>query len=414
MSDRHLHSEEFARELDAQDELAEFRAHFHLPRARSGEAAVYLCGHSLGLQPQHADTYVRQELWDWAHLGVEGHFRGRNPWYSYHEWFAEPLARLTGAEPHEVVAMNSLTVNLHLMLTSFYQPTADRPAILTDAPAFPSDRYAFESVVRNHHYDPLRDLYVAEDPEAVLAEHGHRIQVVVLNVVNFLTGARMDVPKFVRLAHQHGCVFGLDLAHAVGNVPLHLHDWGVDFAVWCSYKYLNAGPGAVGGCFIHEKHGKNEQLPRLAGWWGNDPATRFRMQLQPHFIPKPGADGWQISNPPILSLAPLRASLELFDKATMARLRAKSERITQYLEMLLDRIPRDKLTQVTPREPERRGGMLALQIHQRAKHLVEQLEAQGIVCDFREPDIIRVTPAPLYNSFHDVWRFANVLQTTLA
>lgn len=414
MPDSHLHTEKFARELDAQDELAEFRTHFHHPKTANGEQAVYLCGHSLGLQPTHADTYVRQELWDWAHLGVEGHFRGRNPWYSYHEWFAEPLARLVGAQAHEVVAMNSLTINLHLMLASFYLPTADRPGILTDDPAFPSDRYALESAVQLQGYDPAQWLIVSDNIESALARNGDHVQIVVLNVVNFLTGVRADVPRIIQLARDKRCLVGLDLAHAIGNVPLHLNDWGVDFAVWCSYKYLNAGPGAVGGCFIHEKHGKNPHLLRMAGWWGNDPATRFRMQLEPHFIPKPGADGWQISNPPILSLAPLRASLELFDKATMPRLRAKSERLTQYLEMLLDRMPPGLLTQLTPRQPEQRGAMLALRIHQNAKEVVGKLEAQGIVCDFREPDIVRVAPMPLYNCFHDAWCFANALANIAA
>jgi kynureninase len=401
-------SEAFANEMDAADELTAFRSEFHIPSA-DGQRVVYLCGHSLGLQPKRATEYVQVELRDWADLAVDAHFRGTNPWYSYHESFAAPLARLTGALPTEVVAMNSLTVNLHLMLTSFYRPTAERHAILIDEPTFPSDRYALESQIRLHGYDPATALLSAEDIEEAIRARNDEIAVVILNAVNFLTGRYYDVPRIVRLTREFGCVLGLDLAHSIGNVPLQLHDWGVDFAVWCSYKYLNGGPGTVGGCFVHERHAKHTDRPRLAGWWGNDPATRFRMQLEPQFIPKPGADGWQISNPPILAMAPLRASLELFDKAGIDRLRAKSERLTNYLELLLDRLPAGTLTQLTPRDPARRGAMLALEIHERPRELLQTLEAKGIVCDFREPNVIRVSPCPLYNTFRHVWTFAQAL-----
>jgi len=352
------------------------------------------------------NQYVQEELDDWARLAVHGHFLGRRPWYSYHEWFAEPLARLVGALPGEVVAMNSLTVNLHLMLATFYRPTADRPIILTDEPAFPSDRYALASAVRTRGLEPDQAFVAADEPEAVLHARGERVSVVVLNAVNFLTGRLIDVPRLAELAHSKGCIFGLDLAHAIGNVPLELHDWGVDFAVWCSYKYLNAGPGAVGGCYVHERHGSNSDLPRLAGWWGNDPATRFQMHSERVFVPKPGADGWQLSNPPILALAPLRASLELFDRAGVARLRQKSQRVTSYLESLLDQLPGGRFSQLTPRDPQRRGAMLTLRIHTNAKAVATKLEDAGVVCDFREPDVIRVTPCPLYNNAQDVWRFA--------
>lgn len=408
MSAHDITSAEFARELDARDPLADLRKEFLIPEI-AGEPAVYLCGHSLGLQPRKARQYVEVELADWAKLGVDAHFRGQNPWYSYHEQFAEPLSRLTGAKPAEVVAMNSLTVNLHLMLTTFYQPTASRHAILIDEPTFPSDRYALEWQVRMHGYDPATALLSAEDLEVALAVRGGSVAVVIINAVNFLTGQFYDVPKLVRLAHDQGCIVGLDLAHAIGNVPLQLHDWDADFAVWCSYKYLNGGPGCVGGCFVHERHGNNTQLPRMAGWWGNEPSTRFRMHLEPKFIPKPGADGWQVSNPPILAMAPLKASLELFDRAGVARLREKSERLTNYLETLLDRLPPGLVTQVTPREPTRRGGMLSLIVHDKPKQLMETIERKGVVCDFREPNVIRVTPCPLYNSFHDVWAFAQAL-----
>jgi kynureninase len=401
-------NEDFARQMDAADELAEFRDAFHIPSV-DGREVVYLCGHSLGLQPKRAETYLQVELRDWANLAVDAHFRGSNPWYSYHESFAAPLARLTGSQPTEVVAMNSLTVNLHLMLTSFYRPTRERHAILIDEPTFPSDRYALESQIRLHGYESDSALLTADDMEEAIRGRGDEIAVVILNAVNFLTGQLYDVPRIVRLTREFGCVLGLDLAHAIGNVPLHLHDWSVDFAVWCSYKYLNGGPGTVGGCFVHDRHAESAARPRLAGWWGNDPATRFRMHLEPQFIPKAGADGWQISNPPIMAMAPLRASLELFDKAGIDRLRAKSEKLTAYLEMLLDKLPAGKITQVTPREPSRRGSMLALEIHDRPREFVHALEAKGIVCDFREPNVIRVTPCPLYNTFHDVWTFAHAL-----
>jgi kynureninase len=324
----------------------------------------------------------------------------------------EAGARLVGAEPGEVVFMNSLTVNLHLMLATFYQPTRERFRILTDEPAFPSDLYALQTHLRHRGYDPagalLRDSR-QEQIEETLDRHGGEIAVVIINGVNFLTGEHFDIPGIVAAAHRHGCIAGFDLAHAAGNVVLKLHEWDVDFAVWCSYKYLNGGPGAVGGCFVHEKHGHNLDLPRLAGWWGNDPATRFRMHLEPRFVPKAGADGWQVSNPPILSMAPLRASLALFDEATMPALRAKSERLTGYLESLLDHLPPGRFEPMTPREPDRRGCMLSIVVRDRPRELVKELESHGIVCDFREPNVVRVAPVPLYNSFRDVWACARAL-----
>jgi kynureninase len=398
-----------ARELDAADELGRFRNSFLIPPTMP----VYLCGHSLGLQPKRVRDCLHTELDDWATLGVEAHFRGKHPWVDYHEWFAGPLGRLVGGGTDEVVAMNSLTVNLHLMLQTFYQPTAERAGILIDEPAFPSDRFAAESAIRCKGHDPDRWLIATEDFAGELDRRGNDIATVVFNPVNFLTGRLGDVTEVVRLAKKHGCVIGFDCAHAVGNVPLSLHDWGVDFAVWCSYKYLNSGPGAVGGCFVHRKHGRNAALPRLAGWWGHDPATRFRMQLEPKFVPQPGADGWQLSNPPILALAPLRASLELFDEAGIDRLRAKAVRLTRYLEAMLDRMPAGRLEQLTPRNPDQRGTMLTMRIARGAKELVERLTTRGIVVDFREPDVIRVAPAPLYNNHHDCWQFAHVLHEEL-
>jgi kynureninase len=316
--------------------------------------------------------------------------------------------------------MNSLTVNLHLLMATFYRPASSRRCILIDEPAFPSDLYAVQSQLRHHGYDPGDSLLTVrpragehgvrmEDVEDLLERRGSEIAVVWWNAVNFLTGQFFDVPRLVAAAHRQGCLVGLDLAHAAGNVPLRLHEWGVDFAVWCSYKYLNGGPGAIGGGFVHEQHGRNASLPRLAGWWGNDPATRFRMQLQADFVPKEGADGWQVSNPPVLAMAPLRASLALFDSAGIDALRTKSERLTTYLLYLLDQIPGACFEVATPRDPAQRGSQLSLVIHKRPRELVKALEAAGIVCDFREPNIVRVAAAPLYNTYHDVWTFADVL-----
>jgi kynureninase len=412
--------EAFARRLDAADPLHSFREQFLLPRRADGSPLVYLCGHSLGLQPATARAFVEQELDDWARLGVEGHFRGNTPWYSYHETLRDTGTRLVGALPHEVVFMNSLTVNLHLLMATFFLPWGRRHCILIDEPAFPSDLYAIQSQLRHHGHSPIDSLLPVrprdgehvvrmEDVEEILERRGAEIVVVWWNAVNFLNGQFFDLSRLTAAAHRQGCLVGLDLAHAAGNVPLRLHDWNVDFAVWCSYKYLNGGPGAVGGCFVHEIHGRETGLPRLAGWWGNDPATRFRMQLQPDFMPKEGADGWQVSNPPILSMAPLRASLALFDAAGMPALRAKSERLTAYFLYLLDRLPAGRFEVITPRDPARRGCQVSLLVHDRPRELVQALEEAGVVCDFREPNVVRAAPVPLYNTYQDVWAFADVL-----
>jgi kynureninase len=408
---------DFARSLDAVDPLRHFRDRFLIPRRTDGQPAIYFCGHSLGLQPQAVRALIEQELDDWARLGVAGHFKEQNPWYSYHELFRESGARLVGARAGEVVMMNSLTVNLHLLLTTFYRPTGDRCQILIEEPTFPSDRYAIASHIACRGLDPqsaLRTLRPregertirAEDIEALLATQGKQISVMLLSGVNFFTGQCFDMQHIAALARAQGCIVGFDLAHAAGNVPLHLHDWEVDFAVWCSYKYLNSGPGAVAGCFVHEKHGQNLSLPRLAGWWGNDPATRFRMHLQPDFVPRAGADGWQVSNPPILALAPLRASLALFDEAGMPALRAKSTALTGYLLYLLDRLPAGRVEIITPRDVAQRGCQLSIVVHDEPRRLLAALERAGVVCDFREPNVIRVAPVPLYNTFEEVWRFA--------
>lgn len=407
--------EDFARELDTCDPLARFREQFRIPKRSDGSPVVYLCGHSLGLQPRATRDLVLAELDAWAELGVEGHFKPGSPWYSYHELVRDPLARLVGARPDEVVAMNSLTVNLHLLMATFYRPTRDRYRILMDAPAFPSDRYAAQSQLRHHGYDPADGLMLIESDrvEEVLHCDGERIAVVLCNGVNYLTGEWYDLPRWTATAQRQGCVVGLDLAHAAGNVPLRLHDWNVDFAVWCSYKYLNSGPGAVAGAFVHDRHGSNVALPRLAGWWGNDPVTRFAMDEQTEFVPKSGADGWQVSNPPILALAPLRASLTLFDEAGREALRDKSKLLTAYCQYHLDRVPKEKVQQITTSHPDHRGCQLSLRIREEAAELVQTLAAEGIVCDFRPPDVVRIAPVPLYNTYHDVWTFAARLRSTL-
>jgi kynureninase len=413
--------ETFALRLDADDPLRGFRDKFHLPLGKNGEPLIYFAGNSLGLMPKPAKKIVEQELEDWARLGVDAHMDAATPWYSYHENLREPMARIVGAKPVEVICMNSLTVNLHLMMATFYRPTKSRFKILMEDPAFPSDTYAIKTQLRHHELDQKDALLVARPREGeatlrtadivqLIEKNADSLAVVLIGAVNFFTGQFFDVPAITSASQKRGIIVGVDFAHAAGNVPLSLHDWNVDFAVWCSYKYLNAGPGAIGGAFVHERHATNTELPRLAGWFGNDPKTRFRMQLNPEFVPVPSADGWQISNPPIFSMAPLRASLAIFDEAGgMAPLREKSITLTGYLEFLLEQAGSDRFTVITPREPEARGCQLSILAHQNPKQLHQALEAAGVKADFREPNVIRAAPAPLYNSFHDVWRFAKIL-----
>jgi kynureninase len=412
--------ESFARDVDSRDPLAPCRESFHLPRRDDGLPVIYLCGNSLGLQPRPAREIVEHELDDWARLAVDAHFHGRTPWYTYHETLRESGARLVGARPGEVVMMNSLTVNLHLMMVSFYRPTPQRRKILVEGPTFPSDLYAVQSQLLHHGHDPEADLIVVrprdgehsirtDDLEGVLDRHGDEITLLLLSGVNYFSGQLFEMARITRAAKARGCVVGLDLAHAAGNAVLHLHDWDVDFAVWCSYKYLNAGPGAVGGCFVHERHGADASLGRFAGWWGNDPATRFQMQTRDRFVPFAGAEGWQLSNPSILAMAPLKASLDIFDAVGMEALREKSMMLTAFLQNLLDRIPRGRIEIITPREPASRGCQLSLRVLRDCGELFRSLQAEGVVGDFREPDVIRVAPVPLYNTFHEVWRFASIL-----
>jgi kynureninase len=409
---------------DAADPLRAFRDEFLIPPAidpsLDSQSQLYFAGNSLGLQPRGVREALLTELDDWARFGVEAHFHGRHPWMPYHAEVRAHLAELVGAKPSEVVAMNSLTVNLHLMMVSFYRPTAERNAILIEAGTFPSDHHAVESQIRHHGYDPATALIEIEgDPdtgiigieriERALAEHGSRIGLVLWPGVQYRTGEAFDLAAIAKLAHAHGCRIGFDLAHAAGNLPLALHDSGADFAAWCSYKYLNSGPGAVAGCFVHERHAQ-AALPRFAGWWGHDQATRFKMG--PQFVPTPGADGWQLSNPPIFALAPLRASLEVFHRAGMQRLRSKSIELTAYTESLIRQRLTGTLEIVTPGEAERRGCQLSLRVvggRARGRALFEHLLARGIVGDWREPDVIRVAPTPLYNRYVDAWKLVEAV-----
>ena len=413
--------EDFARQLDAEDPLRRFREKFHLPLGKDGKPLIYFAGNSLGLMPKAARQIVEQELDDWAKLGVDAHLDAATPWYSYHETLHEPTARLVGAKPNEVICMNSLTVNLHLMMATFYRPTKSRFKILMEEPAFPSDTYAIKSQIVHHGLDPKDALILArprkgeftvrtEEIIDLIEKHAEQLAVVMIGAVNFFTGQLFDIEKITSAAQRHEVVVGFDLAHAIGNVPLALHNWNVDFAVWCSYKYLNAGPGAAGGAFVHERHATNTKLPRLAGWFGNDPNTRFQLHLEPEFIPVPSADGWQISNPPIFSMAPLRASLSIFDEAGgMEGLRAKSIKLTGYLQFLLEQAGSNRLTVITPRDSDARGCQLSILVNEHPKELFKKLEAAGVKCDFREPNVIRAAPTPLYNTFEEVWRFSKIL-----
>jgi kynureninase len=414
-----------AGELDARDPLAALRDRFHVPPHGEAEC-VYLCGNSLGLQPKAAARHLEEELEDWRRLAVEGHFRGRRPWKDYHERFAAPLAALAGARPDEVVCMNGLTVNLHLLMVSFYRPTPRRYKLLIERSAFPSDRYAAVSQLRFHGLEPREALIEVgprhgesalrdEDLAAAIRHAGEALALVLLPGVQYLSGEALDIARLTAEAHAVGALAGWDLAHAIGNLPLSLHDWNADFAAWCSYKYLNGGPGAVGGAFVHARHGQDPALPRFAGWWGHDKAARFRME--PDFRPIPGAEGWQLSNPPVLGMAALLASLEIFMEAGIDRLREKSLSLTGFLERRLDEVLAGRIEILTPRAPSRRGCQLSLRLREGAaagRDTFARLGEAGIVCDWREPDVIRVAPVPLYNRHADVERFVAALAEALA
>jgi kynureninase len=415
---------EYARSRDEADVLRSFRDRFAIPTDSNGAQLLYLCGHSLGLMPLAARRLVDQELDDWARLGVLGHEQATRPWIPYHQNLTAGLAYLAGAQPDEVVAMNSLTVNLHLMLASFYRPAGRRLKILIEAGAFSSDRHAVASQLAWHGLDVQTGLIelapeagsegISEQAiEACLEQHGDDIALVLWPGVQFRTGQAFDLARIVSAAHRAGCIAGLDLAHSIGNMPLALHEHGADFAVWCSYKYLNAGPGAIGGCFVHERNIGAAPASRLHGWWGHEAATRFRME--PHFAAAAGAAAWQISNPPILAAAPLLASLELFQEARIERLRAKSSALTSFLELLL-RPLEPSVELVTPRTPAARGCQLSIRIpgaHSRGRRVLDRLSDLGVICDWREPDVIRVAPVPLYNRFEDVFTFGERLAQVL-
>lgn len=413
---------EFAAQMDAADPLAQYRERFYFPKDKHGKQCVYLCGHSLGLQPKSVKSYLDQELKDWAELGVEGHFHGRNPWMPYHRLLSGQTAELVGAGPSEVVVMNSLTVNLHLMMASFYRPTPQRFKILIERGAFPSDQYAVKSQIGFHGFNPQLGLLELtpregefsvrdEDVEALIDREGESIALILLGGVNYANGQFFDMAGITRFGHRKGCVVAFDLAHAAGNVPLRLHDWGPDFAVWCSYKYLNGGPGCVGGCFVHERHSRAWERPRFAGWWGHDEKTRF--QMRPDFHPMIGAEGWQLSNPPIFGLAPLRASMEIFSEVGMERLRQKSIGLTGYMEFLLHQLKSEKFSVITPRDPAHRGAQLSIRLSSQGRDISDKLAENGVIGDWREPDIFRAAAVPLYNSYSDVYLFVQKFAATL-
>ena len=413
---------EYAQSLDEKDPLAGYRYQFHIPKGPDGKECIYLCGNSLGLQPVATQEALLQELADWREYGVEGHFHAKNPWMPYHEFLTEQYARLLGAKASEVVAMNSLTVNLHLLMVSFYRPTPERFKILIEGGAFPSDQYAVKSQIDFHGYSPetalleLRprageDSLRQEDVEALIEKEGSQIALILIGGVNYYTGQFFDLKAITQAGHKAGCIVGFDLAHAAGNVPLQLHDWGVDFAAWCSYKYLNSGPGSVAGAFVHEKHAQSER-PRFAGWWGHHKESRFKMR--PEFHPIPGAEGWQLSNPPILSLAAVKASLDIFHEVGMDALREKSLKLTDYLFYLLEQNQSDAFRIITPRAADSRGCQLSIIVHKEGRKVFEGLSQAGVVCDWREPDCIRIAPVPLYNSFCDVHKFAEIFSQLLS
>ncbi len=416
-------SRKFAEQLDREDPLAGYRDQFHIPKQANGEDYLYFTGNSLGLQPKTTRSFVEQELDDWARLGVEGHFHAKNPWMPYHEFLTESTARLVGAYPHEVVVMNSLTVNLHLLMVSFYRPTKERFKIVIEADAFPSDKYAVKSQLRFHGYDPKTALIQLRsqsgDPVIptqeildLIEREGDEIALIMIGGVNYYTGQAFEMEKITKAGHAKGCTVGFDLAHGAGNLHLKLHDWGPDFACWCSYKYLNSGPGGISGIFVHDRHSQNRNLPRFEGWWGHNKDNRFKMPDD--FEPMVGAEAWQLSNPPILPLAALRASMEIFDKVGMVALREKSERLTGYFEYLISELnTNENVRVITPSDPKQRGCQLSLQAKENGRAIFDRLTERGVIADWREPDVIRLAPVPLYNRFVEVWEFVKILTETV-
>ena len=412
---------EFAKELDQNDSLHSYKNEFLFPEV-NGQKVIYFTGNSLGLQPKRTKAYVDEIMDDWAKLAVEGHFYAEKPWWDYHERFAKPLSKIVGALPSEVTVMNTLTVNLHLMMVSFYKPTAKRYKIICEAKAFPSDQYMIQSQVQFHGFDPNNAIVEIqrregehnirlEDVLAKIEEIGDELALVLIGGVNYYTGQVFDMKTITAAGQKAGAFVGWDLAHAAGNVTLNLHEWGVDFAAWCSYKYMNSGPGNASGCFIHEKHHANQNLNRFAGWWGHNKERRFKME--PTFSPVQGADGWQISNLPILSLAPYLASVEMFDEVGMEALLKKRDTITSYLEFILDQISNEvngSFEIITPKNPQERACQLSVYLHGEGRTLFEYLMKNGVITDWREPNVIRLAPVPFYCSYEDMFRFGQILK----
>lgn len=412
----------FAMNLDNEDHLREYRQQFYFPKHHNGKDCIYLCGNSLGLQPKQARKYVEAVMNDWEKLAVKGHFEGAHPFTTYHESLSGPMSKIVGAKREEVVIMNTLTVNLHLMMLTFYRPTGKRHKILIEKNAFPSDQYAVKSQLEIHGFDPeeaLLEMSPREGEDTLntndiidfIGEKGHEIALIMLGGINYYTGQAYDMKEITRAGQAEGCVVGFDLAHAAGNIGMHLHDWGVDFAVWCTYKYLNSGPGAIAGCFIHEKHFDRDDLLRLAGWWGHDKSSRFLMGDT--FKPIRGAEGWQLSNGDVLSMASLKASLDIFEKVGMDEIVNKSNKLTAYLEHLVGELNNPKIELVTPVNAQERGAQLSIRVLESKKSLFLKISDLGVVADWREPDVIRIAPAPLYNSFKDVFNFVGILKRSL-
>jgi len=413
---------DYAKQLDQEDSLSYLRKEFHIPKDKQGNEWLYFTGNSLGLQPKKTQKYIQQELDDWANFGVEGHFEAQNPWLSYHEFLTDNMAKIVGAKPIEVVVMNTLTTNLHLLMASFYQPTKTKYKIVIESDAFPSDRYAVQSQLEFHGYDANdglvewkprtgEKLLRIEDLEKILDEQGDDIALLLIGGVNYYTGQYLDIRKIGKLGHAKNCMVGIDLAHGAGNIQPNLHDSNVDFAAWCTYKYLNSGPGSLAGLFVHERHANRKDLPRFAGWWNHNKETRFNMR-QP-FDVMSGAEGWQLSNPPILSMAAIRASLDMFAKVGMKALREKSEKLTGFFEYLINQIDSDQIQIITPSNPKERGCQLSIQVKNADKSLHKKLTENNIITDWREPDVIRCAPVPMYTNFEDVHRMVEVLKSLL-
>jgi kynureninase len=418
----HQNTLEYAQQQDKEDTLSYLREQFHIPKDKNGNDWLYFTGNSLGLQPKTTKDYINQELEDWANLGVEGHTHAKNPWMSYHEFLTQSMAKIVGAKPLEVVVMNTLTTNLHLMMVSFYKPTKKRYKILIEADAFPSDKYAVESQLRHHGYDDHEGLVLwkaregeelanYDDLEKIIEEQGDEIALIMIGGVNYYTGQFFDLKRITKLGHKNGCVVGFDCAHGAGNVELNLHDSGADFAVWCTYKYLNSGPGSLGGCFVHERHAFDKTLNRFTGWWSHNKKTRFNMRHD--FDVLPGAEGWQLSNPPILSMAAIRASLDIFNEVGIENLTKKSKKLTGYFEFLINELNHKDIKIITPSNPNERGCQLSIQVKNADKKLHQKLMEAGVITDWREPDVIRCAPVPLYSSFEDVYKMVERLKKIL-